>query len=143
VVDKPVYLREYGTRPIDRYLPQDPLLLAVIFVVERFVTFLEQGKFNGKIFYESRDLWRNACIQWEYVMMHVNGTQYLRNAVFNRRLPCWIEFQPKSEGVIGLELADLIVGPINYKVSKAPNDMPEWEVIKNKVWRGNTSPAPG
>lgn len=143
VIDKPAYLREYGTRPIDRYLPQDPLLVALTFVVERFVTFLEQGKFNGKILYESRDPWRNAYIQWEYVMMHVNGTQYLRNAQFNRHLPSWIEFAPKSKRLIGLQLADLIVGPINYKVGKSAEDMIEWKVIRGRFWRGNKTSAHG
>lgn len=143
VIDKPVYLRTYGTRPIDRYLPQDPLLVALIFVIERFVTFLEQGKFKGKVIYETRDPWRDAYIQWEYAMMHVNGTQFLRSGQFNRRLPSWIEFIPKSRNQIGLELADLVVGPLNHHVRKTDEGMVEWDVIKDKFWRGNNAMAPG
>lgn len=143
VIDKPAYLRTYGTRPIDRYLPQDPLLVALTFVIERFVTFLEQGKYNGKIIYEARDPWRNAYIQWEYAMMHVNGTQYLRNAQFNRRLPSWIEFVPKNRNVTGLEFADLTVGPITHKVNKPTQAMIEWEVIKDKFWKGTNPSEPG
>lgn len=142
-VDKPAYLRKYGTRPIDRYLPQDPLLVAFIFVVERFVTFLKQGGFNGTILYEKRDPWRNAYIQWEYVMMHIAGTQYLRNTQFNRHLPSWIEFQPKNKNIIGLELADLTVGPTNHKVNKSAEGMIEWDIIKEKFWRGDNPSTPG
>jgi len=143
VIDKPAYLRTYGTRPIDRYLPQDPHLVALTFVVERFVTFLEQNRLKGKIIYEARDPWRNAYIQWEYAMMHVNGTQFLRNAQFNRHLPSWIEFVPKDKNIIGLQLADLTVGPINYKVNKPTQEMIEWEVIKDRFWRGSNPSAPG
>lgn len=143
VIDKPAYLRTYGTRPIDRYLPQDPLLVALTFVVERFVTFLEQRNCRGKIIYESRDPWRNACIQWEYAMMHVNGTQYLRNAQFNRCLPSWIEFTPKDSNVTGLEFADLVVSPITHKVNKPTLKMIEWEVIKDKFWQGTNPSEPG
>ena len=110
-IDKPRYMRKYGTRPIDRYLPQDPHLVAFSFVIERFVTFLEQNRSTGRVIYEHRDPWRNAYLQWEYVRMHVSGTQYLRSSQFNRVLPCWIEFVPKDRGLVGLELADLIVGP--------------------------------
>lgn len=143
VIDKPTYLRTYGTRPIDRYLPQDPLLVALTFVVERFVTFLEQGKYKGKIIYEARDPWRNAYIQWEYAMMHVNGTQYLRNAQFNRRLPSWIEFVPKDSNRTGLQFADLIVGPITHKVNNPTLTMIEWEVIKDRFWKGTNPSEPG
>ena len=141
-IDKPRYLREYGTRPIDRYLPQDPHLVAFSFVIERFVNFLEQNKSTGRVIYEHRDPWRNAYMQWEYVRMHVSGTRYLRSSQFNRVLPCWIEFVPKSERLVGLELADLIVGPTIRKVADPKAEMIEWNVVRKTVWRGANPSAP-
>lgn len=142
-VDKPRYLREYGTRPIDRFLPQDPHLVAFSFVIERFVTFLEQSNSIGKVIYEHRDPWRNAYLQWEYVKMHVSGTQYLRSSQFNRVLPSWIEFVPKDKNVVGLQLADLIVGPTSRKVASPDAEMIEWEAVKKTMWRGSNPSAPG
>ena len=142
-IDKPRYLRMYGTRPIDRYLPQDPHLVAFAFVIERFVTFLEQNNSDGRIIYEARDPWRNAYVQWEYVMMHVNGTQYLRNAQFNRRLPCWIEFIPKAEANVGLEMADLVVGPTTRRVGRPLEEMLEWNLLAGRFWKGTSPSAPG
>lgn len=142
-IDKPRYLREYGTRPIDRFLPQDPHLVAFSFVIERFVTFLEQNNTTGKVIYEHRDPWRNAYLQWEYVKMHVSGTQYLRSSQFNRVLPSWIEFVPKARKLVGLELADLIVGPTNRKVADPDAEMIEWEAVKTTMWRGSNPSAPG
>ena len=142
-VDKPRYLREYGTRPIDRFLPQDPHLVAFSFVIERFVTFLEQNNATGKVIYEHRDPWRNAYLQWEYVKMHVSGTQYLRSSQFNRVLPSWIEFVPKARKLVGLELADLIVGPTNRKVADPDAEMIEWEAVKTTMWHGSNPSAPG
>ena len=75
--------------------------------------------------------------------MHVNGTQFLRNAAFNRTLPSWIEFVPKAEHLIGLELADLVVGPTTHKVSKPTVEMMEWEVLKTRFWKGIKPEAPG
>ena len=136
-IDKPRYMRKYGTRPIDRYLPQAPHLVAFSFVIERFVTFLEQNRSTGRVIYEHRDPWRNAYLQWEYVRMHVSGTQYLRSSQFNRVLPCWIEFVPKDRGLVGLELADLIVGPTARKVADPDAEMIEWEGVKRTMWRGS------
>ena len=142
-IDKPSYLRDYGTRPIDRYLPQDPHLVAFSFVIERFVTFLEQNRSTGRVIYEHRDPWRNAYLQWEYVKMHVSGTQYLRSSQFNRVLPSWVEFVPKTKRLVGLELADLIVGPTSRKVETPDAEMIEWEAIKKTMWRGSNPSAPG
>ena len=141
-IDKPRYLRDYGTRPIDRYLPQDPHLVAFSFVIERFVNFLEQNKSPGRVVYEHRDPWRNAYLQWEYVRMQVSGTRYFRSAQFNDVLPCWVEFVPKSEKLVGLELADLIVGPTSRKVADPNVEMAEWEAVKRTTWRGSNPAAP-
>lgn len=143
VIDKPRYLRTYGTRPVDRHLPQDPHLVALTFVIERFVTFLEQQSSKGRILYEARDPWRNAYDQWEYVTMHVKGTQYLRRAQFNKRLPSWIEFVPKSEGMPGLELADLIIGPVARRVNDPSVELIEWSLHEERFWRGSNPSAPG
>ena len=126
-IDKPHYLREYGTRPIDRFLPQDPHLVAFSFVIERFVTFLEQNRSTGRVIYEHRDPWRNAYLQWEYAHMHVSGTQYLRSSQFNKVLTSWVEFVPKKKRLVGLELADLIVGPTSRRVAAPDTAMIEWE----------------
>ena len=142
-IDKPRYLRDYGTRPIDRYLPQDPHLVAFNFVIERFVTFLEQNNSTGRVIYEHRDPWRNAYLQLEYVRMHVSGTRYLRSSQFNRVLPCWIEFVPKDKRLVGLELADLIVGPTSRKVAAPEAEMIEWEAVKKTMWRGSNPSASG
>ena len=142
-IDKPSYLRRYGTRPIDRYLPQDPHLVAFSFAIERFVTFLEQNEATGRVIYEHRDPWRNAYLQLEYVRMHVSGTQYLRSSQFNGVLPCWIEFVPKDAKLVGLELADLIVGPTSRKVAAPDTAMIEWEAVKKTLWCGSNPSAPG
>ena len=142
-IDKPHYLREYGTRPIDRFLPQDPHLVAFSFVIERFVTFLEQNRSTGRVIYEHRDPWRNAYLQWEYAHMHVSGTQYLRSSQFNKVLTSWVEFVPKKKRLVGLELADLIVGPTSRRVAAPDTAMIEWEAVKKTMWRGSNPSAPG
>ena len=124
-------------------LPQDPHLVAFSFVIERFVTFLEQNRSTGRVIYEHRDPWRNAYLQWEYAHMHVSGTQYLRSSQFNKVLTSWVEFVPKKKRLVGLELADLIVGPTSRRVAAPDTAMIEWEAVKKTMWRGSNPSAPG
>ena len=143
IIDKPQYLRTYGTRPIDRHLPQDPHLVAFTFVVERFVTFLAQEGAKGRAIYESRDPWRDAYLQWEYAKMHVSGTQYLRNSRFNDHLPCWIEFVPKAQAGWAYRLQIWSSGQPLGRSPDLNKKWVEWEVIQGRFWRGNQPTAPG
>ena len=141
-VDKYEYMRQYRTRPIDRYLPQDPLVLAFTFVIERFVNFLHQKKSQGTIIYEHRDPKRNSHLQSEYVLMHMVGTRYLSGKQFYKVLPCWIEFVKKTEHNTGLQLADLVVGPTRSKVFEPGSDLREWGPVVDTVWKGDSPSSP-
>ena len=141
-VDKYAYMRQYRTRPIDRYLPQDPLVLAFTFVIERFVNFLQQEGSKGKVVYEHRDPKRNSHLQSEYVLMHMVGTRYLSNKQFYKVLPCWIEFVKKEERLTGLQLADLVVGPTRGKVFEPNSDRLEWGPVLDTMWKGDSPSSP-
>lgn len=143
VIDKRAYLRTYGTRPIDRFLPQDPYLVAFTFVIERFVTFLRQEKAKGRIVFESRNPRQNAYLQWEYSMMHVAGTQFVRASLFNEKLPTGIVFAEKSDGEIGLELADMVVGTTRHRVADPDGPTAGWGALEQGYWRGTNPNEPG
>ncbi len=147
VIDKKEYLARYGpTRPVDRYLPTNLYLMALDFVLERFVRFLEecaarsvaQGiRIAGKVIAEERGRHEDAQVAAEYAELRRLGTQFVSGERFRRVLQEDLRFARKSERISGLEFADVCAAPIATQVLKPGTPSLLWEALRTKIWVGD------
>jgi hypothetical protein len=136
-IDKNAYVARHGrTRPIDRFLPGGNIyLVALDFVLERFVRFLEErGAARGQIIAEARGARENAEVAAEFDELLTRGTQFVSTERFGRVLAPDIRFTEKRERVAGLEIADICAAPIATQVLKPGIPSVLWEAIRSKVW---------
>lgn len=146
-LDRIEHYRTYGTKRVDEWLPEDVYAMLFIFIVERFVASLwEQDKAEGRIIAESRGLKEDNIVQYWYSTILRHGTQFYNNWQFQEVLPTAIEFRPKSDNILGLQVSDWIALPMSKK-ARYPNGREdkygEWELYKNKIWLGKNAPARG
>jgi Protein of unknown function (DUF3800) len=145
VIRKNEYLRRYGpTRPVDAYLPVDLYLMALDFVLERIVKFLEELDLSqGTVIAEARGKREDEQVRAEYRELRHRGTQFVSAERFTRVLAPDLEFRTKNQGVAGLEIADVCAAPIATKVLKPESISPLWEAIRSKVWVGSGARTEG
>lgn len=86
VINKPAYMQRYGpTRPVDQFLPTNLYAMALDFVLERFVKFLEaQDSSAGSILAESRGRAEDAQVGAEYQELLSRGNPFLPGERFSR-----------------------------------------------------------
>jgi hypothetical protein len=95
---------------------QDPYNLTLEFIVERmFFDMRDKGSRVGFIA-ESRKPHLNAALLAHYHSLMTNGTRYVAAADLQARLHPTMAFQGKRPGAIGLQLADLVAGPVCREV---------------------------
>jgi hypothetical protein len=138
VVNKREYVAQHGrTRPVDAYLPHNLYHMALDFVLERFLKFLEErGATPGRVVAESRGAKEDAELTAEYEELQVRGTQFVAAERFRRMLVPEMEFADKKAGLAGLELADLCAAPMATQVLKWGTASPVWDAMVPKIWVG-------
>jgi hypothetical protein len=94
---------------LDETLPDQIYLMAMDFIFERIVQHLDICYPGGKamVIAESRGPKEDALLQYEFARLHLDGTSYIGDSFFRRRLHPGISFRSKSEHCTGLQLADL------------------------------------
>ena len=136
-INKDDFLKEYRSNPIDSFLPGSPYAICLDFVVERFLHFLwnhEQSK--GKLIAESRGERENSELQLEFLRLGLCGTQYVSEKWVRYHLRPVIRFRRKEECVAGLELADIVAGPIGSKCLDRRGVPLGWDSLKHQFYDG-------
>jgi hypothetical protein len=136
-IRKDALVTRYGS------LAVDPYALALGVVVERFCFEVGEPRERGHIVVEARSPRLDRELRGAWDLLRINGTRYLRPATINRRIAS-LEFRAKSDGVVGLELADLVVAPLGRWVAGMPA-RPDLDVVVEKLRRdrGGSWEGPG
>lgn len=138
VVDLGEFQRLHPDSHVDDYLPRSCYLMAINFVMERFVHFLQQsGDAKGHVFAESRGLKEDALVHAEFIGLHLKGTQFVSESDFRYQLRPFIEFYRKSRNNSGLQIADLAARPLADIVKNPGSSPSRWDVFRNKLYDGN------
>lgn len=128
----------YGSSPVDTFLPSSVYSMCLDFVMERATHFLSadnKGAY-GRVVAESRERREDALLQYEYVRLQLEGTQYVSPSWFRQQLAPAIDFRTKVDNVAGLQLTDLFARPIAEQVVGTQQTINRWDVLKNKLWDG-------
>jgi len=146
-LDREAHWRTYGNKKVDEWLPKDVYAMLCIFIWERFTAFLwEHNKAKGRIVVESRGRKEDQKVQFWYSTIMQNGTQFYRYWQLQEVLPTAIEFRPKSDNILGLQVSDWIALPMSKKVrypDGSKDKFGEWDLYKGKIWLGKNAPARG
>ncbi|MEK9137306.1 MAG: DUF3800 domain-containing protein [Bacteroidota bacterium] len=138
VVLKREHFQQYGNNPIDAFLPSSIYSVCLDFIMERSVHFLSH-KGNGaygRIVAESREKREDAILQYEFVRLQLEGTQYISGSWFRQQLSPTIEFRVKADNVAGLQLVDVLARPIAEKALSPGMPSVRWQAIKIKFYDG-------
>lgn len=106
VVLKDKHLLEYGA------IAQNPYFLTLEFLVERFCHEMRERQSRAGFVAESRAPHLDLALATQYAALLANGTAYLSSKSLRKHLNPVLQFQGKVPGAIGLQVADLAVGPV-------------------------------
>ena len=111
--------------------PQDPYLMCLLFLIERYYLFLQDHGGHGDVMIEARDSNKDKYVRRQYDYIFANKIGYIKD--FRERLTSReIKIKPKSQNIAGLQLADMI-GPcirknmINEKSTAPKTDIAAFE----------------
>lgn len=126
-IRKDLHKSKYGS------YAKDPYLLALDFLLERFLHFLS-GR-PGAIEAECRNPALDGRLQAAYQDLLAFGTDYASGETIARAFPPPLPLVPKSANRAGLQLADLVVTPIGrHVIGKTAAE--DWRIVEQKFRRG-------
>ncbi len=129
-IRKQVHLDQYGVKAAN------PYDLALEFTLERLVHFMEtSGETNLPIVAEARGKLEDNSLEQVFYRVMAQGTNY-RPAEQFKRLNCRLTFQPKTNNIIGIQLADLCAYPCARFVLNSKEN-PAFTVVRRKVYDRN------
>jgi hypothetical protein len=143
VCDKVAHRRQYGEKLVNQFLPTDLYLMLLVFVVERFVAFLEEHDGRGEIHIERRGRKEDALVASTFARLLTEGTEYYEDWRFRDRLTpslCWFT---KDDRRAGLQIADWYNWVLSRKVRGNQDVEREFQVLKDRFWRGREPSRPG
>lgn len=116
----------------------DPYMLSLEILVERFCFEVGNRPGGGEIVAERRGplLDRQLEIAWE--ALRSRGTDYLPPVAVDYRIT-GMHLRDKRSGLVGLELADLVVTPIGRHVMGKP-DRDDYRIVESKFRRYRDRP---
>jgi len=112
VILKDQHLKQYGA------MAYNPYFLTLEFLVERYCHEMRQRNSRAGFVAECRAPHLDAALRAQYVALLANGTHYISAKDLRKYLNPDMQFQPKMPSAIGLQVADLAVGPICRHVGK-------------------------
>lgn len=137
VVDLRELQQMYPGARVDEFLPESCYLMAIDFIMERFVTFLQiEGDAHGQVFAESRGAREDAIVHAEFLRLQLHGTQYRSESDFRYQLLPHMEFYRKSRNHSGLQIADLAARPFAEIVRDPTSSPVRWDVFRKKIYAG-------
>lgn len=111
--------------------PSNPYGVSLVFLMERFLYYLEEKDDKGYITVEARDPKSNSDLFQVYSDILANGSKYASSSRFKSRITK-IEFITKKQNEDGHQLADLLAYPIANKVLYPKRPNPAFEIIRPK-----------
>jgi len=137
VIDKMKFFKQCSTEPVDSFLPVSPYAICLDFIIERFLHFLwNHGQSKGRVIAEARGERENSELQYEFLRLGLYGTQYASERWMRYHLRPVIKFRQKKECVCGLELADIVAGPIAAKCLNRQGTPLGWDSLKGRFYDG-------
>lgn len=138
VIDLRELSEQYPTGRVDDFLPRSCYLMAIDFIMERFVHFLRVAGDSGRgsVIAESRETKEDVLVNYEYVRLQKEGTQFVSESDFRWYLAPYMQFLRKSANSTGLQIADIAARPLAEKILD-PSSLPKrWDVISSKLYDG-------
>lgn len=123
-IRKDAHLSRYGVAALD------PYLLSLDILVERFCMELGNVSGGGLIVAEKRDPTLDHELDLAWLNLKIQGTRYLQATDIEKRV-LGLNLRAKSENLVGLQLADLVVTPIGRYVLGKPIKE-DFEIIREK-----------
>lgn len=141
--DKVAHRRQYGESLVNQFLPTDLYQMAFIFVVERFIAFLEEDDANGEIHIERRGRKEDASLARVFATLLTDGTEYYKEWRFGDRLVPSLRWFTKDDRKAGLQIADWYNWALSRKMRGDAGVAREFEFLKIRFWRGKNAGNPG
>lgn len=139
-IDKRAFADVYADGQVDDFLPSSAYLMCVDFVFERFVHFLHHSRdARGLTTAESRGPREDAEVHFEFLRLHLEGTQWQPQRQFRHALRPYMEFRRKNGNISGLEIADLVARPIAERILALNSTPIRWETVEQKLYDGGKS----
>jgi hypothetical protein len=129
-IHKSKHFERYGISAID------PYLLSLEFIVERFVFLLDEAESKGMIVAESRGVQLDNQLELAWLNLKIQGTRFLQPSRITATITDF-KIVKKSEGVVGLEIADLVVSPIGRSIMKKETKE-DFQLVKKKFLRNSS-----
>lgn len=132
-IDKNKYIKRYGR------LSNDVYEIALSFIIERAVFFLDELKINKidlNIIIEHRGKKENKKLEEHFQRLLAWGTGFVKSYRL-RNYGLSIQFIEKKENIEGLQLADLVAYPIARHVLDPERANPAYEIVKEKFYCKN------
>lgn len=129
-IHKDNYIKRFGR------LSNDVYELALSFIIERAIFFLDDLQANGKeleIIIEKRGKTEDKKLDEHFQRLLSRGTGYIdAKRLSNYKLR--IAFKNKRENINGLQLADLVAYPIARHVIEPERVNPAFEIVESKIY---------
>lgn len=136
VVAAAIHEKDYTNLYTKKYL-NDKYFITMQIILENFVHFLEVNNGTGTVYIESRDAVSDKKLKNLYHKIVANGTLFYNANIFQDRLVN-INFNSKTDNIIGLQIADLIPGPLNRECNGLKKKNPSlYTQITSKFYDGN------
>ncbi len=119
----------------------DPYLLSLDLLVERFAFDVGNVSGGGLIVAERRDPTLDHELELAWLNLKIQGTRYQQAKDIEKRIFA-MNLRAKSENIVGLQLADLVVTPIGRHVLGKP-DKEDFEIVHSKLRRSRAGVVEG
>ncbi len=114
----------------------DIYYIALQLLMENYTHFLIANDGTGELYLESTDAVNNSKLQNLFHMLKATGTLFVKKEVLQNRLGA-ISFPPKSDNIIGLQLADFIPNVLARKaLGKNQKPFSIYKGIEKKFYDG-------
>jgi len=134
-IRKDEHIARYGVAALD------PYLLSLDLLVERFAFDVGNVSGGGLIVAERRDPTLDHELELAWLNLKIQGTRYQQAKDIEKRILA-MNLRAKSENIVGLQLADLVVTPIGRHVLGKPSKE-DFEIVRSKLRRSRTGIVEG
>lgn len=134
-IRKDEHIARYGVAALD------PYLLSLDLLVERFALDVGNVSGGGLIVAERRDPTLDHELELAWLNLKIQGTRYQRAKDIEKRILA-MNLRAKSENIVGLQLADLVVTPIGRHVLGKPSKE-DFEIVRSKMRRSGKGVVEG
>lgn len=134
-IRKDEHIARYGVAALD------PYLLSLDLLVERFAFEVGNVPDGGLIVAERRDPTLDHELELAWLNLKIQGTRYQKAKDIEKRILA-MNLRAKSENIVGLQLADLVVTPVGRHVLGKPSKE-DFEIVRSKLRRSRTGIVDG